>query len=484
VQRTNEVIAPTVEQPRESEQAVGYEALGLQQEQRVAQAPGFQPIDVAWLLWGERRFLARLTAAGLVAFTLAAFLLPKRYTATVHLMPPDYNSTSELALSLPGFSSGTDEGGGGGGGGLGVGSVMGVASKLLGLNTSGSLITGVLQSRIVEDNVVNQFGLMKLYSVRYPEDARKALEGVTEVKEDSKTGIIGLSVEDKDPRQAAAIAQSYVENLNQALASVNASASHRERVFIEQRLAEVKKELDASAKEFSEFASANSAINLPEQAKAMVGAAADLQAKLIAAESLLKGLRQIYTDNNVNVRQMKAEIAELQQQINKFGGMDVTPADGSTLPRNELYPSIRQLPLLGVRYMDLYRRNKIDEAVYELLTKQREIARVQEARDVPSVQVLDPAVVPRKKTSPHRAWIILGGVCFSFLVGSIWLISRAHWERIDPQQPWKILAHEVFVSCKGRSWDSRIGLAIRSARRSFVSRISSPQKIHSERGAF
>jgi uncharacterized protein involved in exopolysaccharide biosynthesis len=476
VDRVNsEVLAPPMGGSQESEQGVEYEYLDSQHTPTAANVPALRSIDVAWLLWSRRHFLARLTAGGLVLFTITAFLLPKRYTATVHLMPPDYSSTSQLAMSLPSLSGGDEQGGGGGasGAGLGVGSVMGFASKLLGLSTSGSLITGVAQSRTVEDDIIVQFGLMKLYSAKYPEDARKILESGTEIKEDPKTGIIALSFEDKDPKRAAAIAQAYVEDLNHVLAGVNASSAHRERLFIDQRLVEVKKDLDASAREFSEFSSANSAIDIPEQAKAMVGAAADLEAKLIAAQSMLGGLKQIYTDNNVNVRQMEASVTELQKQIDRFGGKDVIPAGGSTLPKNELYPSVRQLPLLGVKYLDLYRRTKINEAVFEFLTKQGEIARVEEARDVPSVQVLDPAVVPQKKTSPHRLLIMAIGMCFTFFAGAAWLIGGAHWDRIDPQEPWKVFTQEVLLRSKARTWDSRPGVTIRAAARTLVNKVSS-----------
>jgi uncharacterized protein involved in exopolysaccharide biosynthesis len=472
----SEVLVPPVERSQESEQGVGYEYLDSQPTSASADAPALRSIDVAWLLWRKRRFLVRLTAVGLVLFTIIAFQLTKRYTATVHLMPPDYSASSQLAMSLPSLSGGGDEeggGGGGGGGSVGVGSVMGFASKLLGLSTSGSLIAGVAQSRTVEDDIIAQFGLMELYRTKYPEDARKRLEGTTEIKEDPKTGIIALSFEDKDPRRAAAIAQAYVENLNHVLAGVNAGSAHRERLFIDQRLVEVKKDLDASAKEFAEFSSANSAINIPEQAKAMVGAAADLEAKLIAAQSMLGGLKQIYTDNNVNVRQMQASVTELQKQINQFGGRDVIPSGGTTLPKSELYPSVRQLPLLGVKYLDLYRRAKINEAVFEFLTKQVEIARVEEARDVPSVQVLDPAAVPQKKTSPRRLLIMIIGMCFTFFGGATWLIGGAYWDRIDPQEPWKLLLQEVFLACKARSYDSRLGVAVRSGVRWLVNTISS-----------
>jgi hypothetical protein len=147
--------------------------------------------------------------------------------------------------------------------------------------------------------------------------------------------------------------------------------------------------------------------------------------------------------------------------VNKVGGKDVTPANSSVLGSDELYPSVRQLPLLGVRYLELYRRSKIDEAVYELLSKQYEIALLEEARDVPTAQILDAPAVPQRKTSPHRAYIILGGMCFSFLVGAAGIIGGASWKRVDPQLPWKMFAREVALTCKVTIWDSPAGIRLR-----------------------
>jgi capsule polysaccharide export protein KpsE/RkpR len=462
VDGVREVMAPPVEHSRESEQGVGYDYVGLQQPSAIEQQPALQSIEVAWLLWAERRFLTRFTAAGLFLFVLLALVLPKRYTASVRLMPPDFGEMSRLALSLPGLSSDSEGSGGGSGGGKTSG-MMGLATQLLGLSSSGQLFAGVLQSRTIEDDLINRFGLMKLYGVRYPEDARKVLEANTEVKIDDKTGILGIAVEDKDPQRAAEMAGAYVENLNKVLERLNSSSARRERLFIEKRRVEVKGELDDAAKEFSEFASKNAAIDIPEQAKAMVQAGADLQGQLIAAQSVLTGMQQIYTDSNPRVRQMKAQVSELARQVNKVGGKDVTPANGSVLGGDELYPSVRQLPLLGVRYLELYRRSKIDEAVYELLSKQYEIAMLEEARDVPTVQILDPPLVPQKKTSPHRTYIVLGGMCFSFLIGVIGIVARASWKRVDPQVPWKIFVREVALTCKARTWESAPGLRLREA---------------------
>src|SRR5439155_13050224 len=224
----------------------------------------FSAIEVTRLLWMHRGIVLRGTLGTLLAFIVIAFLIPKKYTATTRLMPPDYGSNLQMTLALPALSDSASSGTGGAGG-----SIMGLASQLLGLNTSGDLFVGVLQSQSVEDRIIQKFNLMDVYSARHIEDARDALEERTEITI-KRSGIINVSVEDKSRERATGIARMYVAELDRALAMVNTSAARRERVFIEGRLKEVKQELDATVKEFAAFSSQNAAIDVPEQAKAMV----------------------------------------------------------------------------------------------------------------------------------------------------------------------------------------------------------------------
>src|SRR6266699_7088198 len=155
-----------------------------------------------------------------------------------------------------------------------------------------------------------------------------------------------------------------------------------------------KAELDSTARNFSNFASKNTAIDIPAQGKAMVEAAANLQGRLIAAQAELSGLQQIYTNNNVRVRAAEARVNELQKKLTELGAGD---PGGSSKEEGALYPSILRLPVLGVTYADLFLQTKIQATVFELLTQQYETAKVQEAKEIPSVKVLDPAIVPTKK---------------------------------------------------------------------------------------
>jgi len=211
----------------------------------------------------------------------------------------------------------------------------------------------------------------------------------------------------------------------------------------------VKQDLDGAAREFSEFASKNTAIDIPAQGKAMGEAAAMLQGQLIAAESELRGLEAMYTEQNVRVRALRARAGELRLQLGKLGG-DGSSYAGSKSDSSQ-YPAMRQLPLLGVTYADLYRQTKIQETVFELLTQQYELAKVQEAKEVPSVKVLDAAVVPTKKTFPPRTLLTAAGTTLAFLGACAWVLGKQAWNGIDPQDPGKQFAREVAVSVRAEA---------------------------------
>jgi uncharacterized protein involved in exopolysaccharide biosynthesis len=390
-----------------------------------------RPVERLRLLWDERRFLWKMFLYGVVLGTLVAFLIPKYYESQAQLMPPDTGDSPGMAMMAAMFS-------GGSGGGLGA-----LAGDLLGLKNTGAVFVGILQSRTIQDRLVKRFNLQEVYGSDLEEEACKKLSGRTDVSEDRKSGIITIEVLDRDPQRAADLAQAYVDELNKLYAEVSTSAARRERMFLEERLRQVKIDLNKAAVDFSQFASKNTTINIEEQGKAMVESAAVLQGQLIAAQSELKGLEQIYTPNNVRVRSLKGQIAELQAQLNKLGGTPGGAPDQAGPSDASLYPSIRQLPLLGVKYFDLFREAKIQEAVYEALTQQYEMAKVQEAKETPSVQLLDHANYPEKKTFPPRLAIIFLGVCLSVAGGAVWVVKRARWERTDPDDPGKALATEV-----------------------------------------
>lgn len=435
------------------------------------------------LLWGRRRFFFRAVATGLLVSTLVAFLIPKSYTSTTQLMPPDPQSTSGMAMMAAMAAKA--------GGGL-----AGVAGDLLGLKSSGALFIGVLRSQTSQDRLIQQFDLKKVYGTRLVMDARTRLDENTSISEDKKSGIITISVTDHNPQRAAALANAYVDQLNTLVSELSTSSAHREREFLEERLKVAKRDLDDASNQLAQFSSKNNTLDIQQEGKAMLDAAGTIAGELIAAQSQLEGLRQIYTDNNSRVRSLNARVGELRRQLENLGGMQGNAAknpQASTMTKSQAadpppgqaanpptdtspgqaadpsaakaggglpYPTIRSLPLLGAKYSDYYRRAKIQETVYELLTEQYELAKVQEAKETPSVKVLDPARIPERKSFPPRLVIMFLGTFLAFAVSVVWVLGSARWEETDASDPRKIFAKEVAGALRARiPWTSRNGNA-------------------------
>jgi uncharacterized protein involved in exopolysaccharide biosynthesis len=381
------------------------------------------------LLWRERLFLFRCAAIGLIASTIIAFLIPVQFTSTTQLMPPD-QAGSGMASMLAALGKG--------GGDLGM-----IGGELLGLRTSSDLFIGILRSRTIQDQLVNKFDLRKVYGNARQEDARKNLEQRTDVSSDRKSGIITIKVRDRSAQRAADLAREYVAGLDRIVLTLNTSAAHREKTFLEQRLDQVQQDLETAEKDFGDFASKNTTIDVKEQGRAMIGAAAEVEGQLIAAQTELEGLRQIYTANNVRVRSVQARVDEYQRQLQKLGGKAESADSAASPSTQDLYPSIRRLPILGITYADLYRHARVEEALYETLTKQYELAKVEEARETPSVKVLDEGDVPERKSYPPRTLLMALGMFLVSISGAGWLLARHQWNKIAPQHPGKLLVREV-----------------------------------------
>ena len=394
------------------------------------------------LLWQRRDVLRRASLYGFLFFTVLAFAIPSRYSSTARLMPPDNNqAASGLAAVAAMVSSSAGSAAGG------------LANEVLGVKNTSDIFSGILSSRTVQDALIEQFNLKKVYWDRRIEDAREDLSKHTDLDVDRKTQIVSITVTDRNPKRATAMAQAYVDQLNRLVALLSTSSARRERIFLEGRLQTVNADLENAEKQFSQYASKNGAIDIKEQGKAMMEAAAVLQGQLIAAQSELQGLRQIYTDNNVRVRSVRARIGELQRQLEKIGGKGDDTSD-PTLANDALYPSIRKLPLLGVTWADLYRQTKVQEAVFETLTKQYELAKVQEAKEIPTVKVLDPPVVPEKKVFPPRTIIIFLGTSLSCIGGVILVFGQKTWIAMSADDPRRLLMRDAFASIDLRAADS------------------------------
>jgi uncharacterized protein involved in exopolysaccharide biosynthesis len=406
----------------------------------------------ATLLWKHRRVLARVTAIALVLSLVVAFVIPKRYKAIARIMPPDQQGSGAMLLAtLAGHAGGSGAGALGGG--------LGSLASLFAGHPSTALYESLLESGTVAGHLMDRFHLQQVYHTRYRFTTAKHLARLTTVTDDKKSGVITLAVQDTNPVRARDMAQAYLDELNNLLTRTSTSSAHRERIFLESRLRSAAAGLEQAQLALSEFASKNSAIDMKEQTRGLVDAGARLQGELLVERSGLQSLRQIYGDGNVRIRETEARIAALQQDLQKMAGSSaplasqeagVNHAAPDAEEKGELYPPLRQIPRLAVPYADLYRRVRVQETVFELLTQQYEIARIEEAKDVPVVTVIDPPGVPERKSFPPRLLLALLLTFLSFATASALILMRENWSKIDPADPRKKLAEDVLSAARRR----------------------------------
>jgi tyrosine-protein kinase Etk/Wzc len=375
--------------------------------------------SVVRLLWENRRPIAICTAVFALVSVGVVLILPPRYLATTTILPaPVPSASSDLSrmlrpdvvamANLTGITSSPDQG------------------RFLAL----------LQSRILAERVVTHFDLQHVYQARRMSDARRALSSHTDIQEDRRSGVITIAVSDRDPRRCAQIADGYVQELDSLNNQLNASGAHLERVFLETRVEEVGKELSQASQQLSQFSAKNSMLDTTEQSRSTVSAAMQLQGQIIAAESDFKGLEEIYQSDSIKVRTAKAKLAELNRQLAAIHG-NKTEDVGD-------FPSIRNLPALGLTYNDLARRVKLLEIVQTALTEQLEMAKTDEAKSIPSFRVLDPAEVPDYREFPKRTSTVLICTAIGFGVGMVFVVLRNRWQAVDGSDPVKQLVFDAW----------------------------------------
>lgn len=405
------------------------------------------------VLWMARIQLLKIAGVSLVVSILVSILIPKIYTSQTRIMPPEAGgSGSAMLAAVAGRAIGSDT--------LGA-----LAASLMGGHNTGALYIELLKSDSVMGNLITRFQLQQVYHKRYRVDAAKVLARRTRIVQDKKSGVITLSVRDTDPSRARDMAQAYLDGLNTLVIRTSKSSAHRESEFIEKRLVEVKDKLYSAQDAMSEFSSSHAAIDLKEQGRATVESQARLQAALIVAKGDLESLQQIYGDASVRVQVARAKIGELERELEKMGGssapLPVASSDtGSTSSSSASYLPLRQVPRLAVPYANLYRELKVQETVYDLLIQQYEIARIQEAKDIPVVNIIDAPGIPEKKSFPPRALLSLASTLVVVLVASWVIVKRHYWLLLDPSDTRRRFANEVLAVLRPAARGMRKGRAV------------------------
>jgi tyrosine-protein kinase Etk/Wzc len=339
------------------------------------------------------------------------------------ILPKIYESTATL---LPQLESNT---------GLGLGALLasgaaGSAAQSLGISLPGApatptdLFTAMLKSRIMADKVIDKFNLMERYEKKTMQDTRLALENATRIVV-SKEKVIKVTVEDKDPQLASDMANFYVSNLDHLNQTLSVSKARENRKFIEQRVAETQGELVKVENALKEFQTQNRTVAIEAQSKAMIEATAMIQAQIMAQEVQLQVMGSYLSADNPEVARVQSSINELKKQLQI---MESGKGEKNRTAGERLRPAITSVPALALEYGRLMRDLKVQETLYALLVSQYEQAKLTEARDTPTVQVLDPAVPAEKKSRPKITLNLLIAGMLSLLIGIFWAFVR---EAID-----------------------------------------------------
>lgn len=366
-------------------------------------------LDQCILLLEHKRFIAGfvLIFAGLA--TIVAFLLPVQYEGTIVLLPPQQNSS--LGASLLGQL-----------GNMGaLGSLASLANGNLGIKNPADMYVSLLTSRTVEDAMIRRFHLMDEYKQKRMSDARKILEQRTTVTAGNKDGLIRLSIEDRNAARAAELANGYVEEFRNLSASLAITEAARRRLFFGEQLQQTKENLTQAENAMTQLQQTSGVLQIDSQARALIESAASLRAQVAAKRVQIEGMRAFAAENNPDLVLAKQELAALESQLARIAS---SPQD----PGSDINLSKGRVTQAGMEYLRRYRELKYQESVYELLAKEFEVAKLDEAREGSIVQVVDPAVTPDRKSSPHRLLIVIGATLFAFISAVVWVNLRHRFD--------------------------------------------------------
>jgi tyrosine-protein kinase Etk/Wzc len=362
----------------------------------------------------------RLIVGGVLAVALFtaifSLVVPPVYTATALIMTPQNSSSSPAAL-LGQLSSGLGAGASSGGGG-GIGALASLAGDGV-LKSPTETFLGVLSSRTVADHLIERFHLQKAYRKRTLVDSRLSLAHHTRI-EITRGSLIRISVEDRNVERAVAVANGYVDELYHMNQKLALTTGAQRRLFLEQQLASERIALGHAEDDFTKLEQKTGVIRLADQAEITMRSVAEIRAAMSAKEVQVEMLRKTATEQNSTLQGLEGEIAALRGQLNK--------AESTTPTENDNYfLSIGRIPTAGLEYVRAERELRYHEALFEMLARQYEAARLAESEAPPLIQVVDPAIVPDKRSWPPRTLLVLLAMLASAIAFTCGVLLKARW---------------------------------------------------------
>jgi tyrosine-protein kinase Etk/Wzc len=338
-------------------------------------------IDLLIVITKHKRMIAGVALASAAVAIIVSLFLPNIYTGTARLLPPEQRqSTAAMLLGQ-------------------LGGLATLAGGPLGVKNPNDLYVGMLRSRTVADNIIARFELQKLYEEDTMVETRKELEGNTTITA-GKDGIITIEFHNEDPKRAAAISNAYVEELDKLSKTLAVTEAAQRRLFFEQQLKQAKNDLMEAEVAMKATQEKTGLIKLDDQGRAIIEAAAALRAQIATKEIELRSMRTFAAEQNPDYIRAQQQFVGLRLELNKLERAQIAGGGNILLPTGKV-------PEAGLEYLRKFRDVKYQETIFELLAKQFEAAKIDEAKEAAVIQVIDTAVVPDRKSKPKRALIVV-----------------------------------------------------------------------------
>lgn len=370
-----------------------------------------------WRLIGIICVLAVAATAGWTS------MQPKIYEATATLLAPREGGSNMMLGNLAAA-------------GL-LQQVPGLGLSFPSLSPNRDMMLSILKSRTMAQTVVKRFGLMERYKSRYPEDAIRTLGNRRNIQV-SKEGVISIRVEDVDPAVAAAAADFHVEELDRLIGRYGTGEAGRQRTFLTEQLVRAKTDLEAAEESLRRFQERNRAVALQDQTKGAIEGAARLQGEIMAVEVQLQVMRNFATDANPEVVALRRRLDEMKRQLARVPyGEDGISGRPASRDSGEFVVPLRKVPAVGIELARRIRGVKVQETLVTLLAQQAEQARLNEAKDLPTVQVLDRAVPAQRPSRPSLASNTLVAAVGSLMLGIVlaFVVEAVHNARRPSRRP-------------------------------------------------
>jgi tyrosine-protein kinase Etk/Wzc len=367
-------------------------------------------LDLLIVLAKHKKMILGVTIGAAVVSAIISLLLPNIYTGTAKVLPPQQSqSTAAMMLGQ-------------------LGGLAGLAGSSLGIKNPNDLYVGMLKSRTVADNIIARFELQKLYEQDTMVETRNEFADNSSITT-GKDGLITIEFEDRDPKRAAAIANAYVEELDKLTQSLAVTEAAQRRLFFERQLVQAKEDLSKAEVALKVTQEETGLIKLDDQGRAIIEAVAALRGQISAKEVELRAMRTFTTESNPDYIRVQQQLAGLRNELTKLERAQISGAGDILLPTGKV-------PEAGLEYVRRFRDVKYHETIFELLAKQFEAAKIDEAKEAAIVQVVDEAIAPDRKSKPRRALIVIAATLLAGFVAAFAAFAAELRDRLenDPVQ--------------------------------------------------